>query len=98
MNVFIVMSAICSLSSLCCAQCEFLNNMEEQNPGLVYSPSSLRVVVCDLQQLMTTFNHVYETDLGAYCSRDLPSFSTETNVFQRVHQLLLALITVPTQA
>ncbi|XP_026224147.1 HAUS augmin-like complex subunit 7 [Anabas testudineus] len=70
------------------SECEFLNS-EAQNPG-VFSPGSLRVAACDLQQLMATFSHVYETDLRAYCSRDPPSFSTETDVFQRVHQLLLA--------
>ncbi|XP_045913250.1 HAUS augmin-like complex subunit 7 [Micropterus dolomieu] len=73
------------------SECEFLNN-EAQSPG-VFSPSSLRVAARDLQQLMATFSHVYETDLRAYCSRDPPSFSTETEVFQRVHQLLLACIT-----
>ncbi|XP_040914243.1 HAUS augmin-like complex subunit 7 [Toxotes jaculatrix] len=70
------------------SECEFLNN-EQQSPG-VFSPSSLRVAAGDLQQLMATFSHVYETDLRAYCSRDSPSFSTETDVFHRVHQLLLA--------
>ncbi|XP_044067228.1 HAUS augmin-like complex subunit 7 isoform X2 [Siniperca chuatsi] len=73
------------------SECEFLNT-EAQSPG-VFSPSSLRVAACDLQQLMATFSHVYETDLRAYCSRDPPSFSTETDVFQRIHQLLLACIT-----
>ncbi|XP_070695769.1 HAUS augmin-like complex subunit 7 [Pempheris klunzingeri] len=73
------------------SECEFLKS-EEQSPG-DYSPRSLRVVLCDIQQLMTTFSHVYETDLRAYCSRDPPDFSPETDVFQRVHQLLLALIT-----
>ncbi|XP_040009956.1 HAUS augmin-like complex subunit 7 [Xiphias gladius] len=70
------------------SECEFLNN-EAQSPG-VFSPSSLRVVACDLQQLMATFSHVYETDLRAYCSRDPPSFSTGTDVFKRAHQLLLS--------
>nr|XP_019964110.1 PREDICTED: HAUS augmin-like complex subunit 7 [Paralichthys olivaceus] len=68
------------------SECEFLK--EAQSPD-VFSPSSLRVAACDLQQLMATFSHVYETDLRAYCSRDPPSLSTETDVFQRVHQLLL---------
>ncbi|KAK2850959.1 hypothetical protein Q5P01_007235 [Channa striata] len=70
------------------SECEFLND-NVQSPG-VFSPSSLRVAACDLQQLMATFSHVYETDLRAYCSRDPPSFSTETDVFRRVQQLLLA--------
>ncbi|XP_026188684.1 HAUS augmin-like complex subunit 7 [Mastacembelus armatus] len=70
------------------SECEFLNS-EAQSPG-VCSPSSLRVVAGDLHQLMATFSHVYETDLRAYCSRDPPSFSTETDVFQRVRLLLLA--------
>ncbi|XP_008296308.1 HAUS augmin-like complex subunit 7 [Stegastes partitus] len=70
------------------SECDFLNG-EAQSPA-VFSPNSLRVAAGDLQQLMSTFSHVYETDLRAYCSRDVPTFSTETDVFQRVHQLLLA--------
>ncbi|XP_070825659.1 HAUS augmin-like complex subunit 7 [Chaetodon trifascialis] len=73
------------------SECEFLNS--EAQSCDVFSPSSLRVAACDLQQLMATFSHVFETDLRAYCSRDPPSFSTETDVFQRVHQLMLAFIT-----
>ncbi|XP_032377955.1 HAUS augmin-like complex subunit 7 [Etheostoma spectabile] len=73
------------------SECEFLSS-EAQSPG-VLSPSSLRVAACDLQLLMTTFSHVFETDLRAYCSRDPPRFSTETDAFQRTHQLLLAFIT-----
>nr|XP_046251991.1 HAUS augmin-like complex subunit 7 [Scatophagus argus] len=73
------------------SECEFLNS-EAQSPGL-FSPSSLRVAARDLQQLMATFSHVFETDLRAHCSRDPPNFSTETDVFQRVHQLLQAFIT-----
>lgn len=89
----VVKSAVCLLPSALCSQCEFLNN-EEHSPG-IFSLSSLRVAACDLQQLMATFRHVLETDLRAYCGRDPPSFSTEANVFQRVHQLLQAFITVP---
>ncbi|KAJ4934441.1 hypothetical protein JOQ06_007236, partial [Pogonophryne albipinna] len=70
------------------SECEFLSS-ETQSSG-VFSPGSLRVAVCDLQMLMAAFSHVFETDLRAYCSRDPPSFSTETHVFQRIHQLLLA--------
>ncbi|XP_041802375.1 HAUS augmin-like complex subunit 7 [Chelmon rostratus] len=73
------------------SECEFLNS--EAQSCDVFSPSSLRVAACDLQQLMSTFSHVFETDLRAYCSRDPPSFSAETDIFQRVHQLLLAFIT-----
>lgn len=76
------------------SQCEFLNN-EMHSPG-TFLPSSLRVAACDLQQLMSTFSHIFETDLKAYCSREPPSFSAETDIFQRVHQLLLAFITVLT--
>ncbi|XP_037629671.1 HAUS augmin-like complex subunit 7 [Sebastes umbrosus] len=72
------------------SECEFLSH-EAQSPG-VFSPSSLRVAACDLQMLMATFSHVFETDFRAYCSRDPPSFSTETDIFQRTHQLLLAFI------
>uniref|UniRef100_UPI003AAEB881 HAUS augmin-like complex subunit 7 n=1 Tax=Centroberyx gerrardi TaxID=166262 RepID=UPI003AAEB881 len=70
------------------SECEFLHS-EAQSPG-VFSPCALRVAVCDLQQLMAAFSHVYETDFRAYCSRDPPSLSTETHTFHRVHQLLLA--------
>ncbi|XP_074537919.1 HAUS augmin-like complex subunit 7 [Halichoeres trimaculatus] len=73
------------------SECDFLSD-DAQSPGS-FSPSSLRVAACDLQQLMSTFSHVYESDLRSYCSRDPPAFSSETHVFQRVHQLLLALIT-----
>ncbi|XP_034551869.1 HAUS augmin-like complex subunit 7 [Notolabrus celidotus] len=73
------------------SECDFLND-EAQSPA-VFSPSSLRVAACDLQQLMSTFSHVYESDLRSYCCRDPPSFSSETDIFQRVHQLLLAFIT-----
>jgi len=69
-------------------QCEFLNN-ETQSPG-IFTPNALHVAVRDLQRLMATFKCVYETNLRAYCNRDPPSFSTEADVFQRVHQLLLA--------
>lgn len=75
-------------------QCEFLND-EKQSPE-VFSSSSLQVTACDLKQLMATFNHVYETELRAYCNREPPSFSSETDVFQRVHHLLLAFTTVGT--
>ncbi|KAG7224260.1 hypothetical protein INR49_000503, partial [Caranx melampygus] len=70
------------------SECDFLNG-EVQSPS-AFSPSSLRVAACDLQQLMATFSHVYETNLGTYCGREPPSFSKEADVFQRVHQLLLA--------
>ncbi|MEQ2296717.1 hypothetical protein AMECASPLE_027408 [Ameca splendens] len=69
-------------------KCDFLNS-DEQNPS-AFSPSSLRLAAGDLQQQMMTFSHLYETDLRVYCSRDVPSFSTETDIFQRVHQKLLA--------
>lgn len=75
-------------------QCEFLDE-EAQDPNVI-SPSSLRVAASDLQQLMVTFSHVFETDMRAYCGRDPPNFSSETDVFRRVHQLLQAFITVPT--
>lgn len=73
-------------------QCEFLGG-EAQSPG-AFSPGSLRVAACDLQLLMATFSHVFDTDLRAYCSRDPPCFSAEADVFQRTHQLLLAFIMV----
>lgn len=73
------------------SECDFLSD-DPQSPG-AFSPSSLRVAACDLQQLMSTFSHVYVSDLRPYCSRDPPAFSSETYIFQRVHQLLLAFIT-----
>ncbi|XP_030278733.1 HAUS augmin-like complex subunit 7 [Sparus aurata] len=73
------------------SECDFLNN-EAQSPG-VFSSSSLRVAACDLQRLMATFSHVFESDMRDYCGREPPSFSTDTDIFQRVHHLLLAFIT-----
>uniref|UniRef100_A0A1A8QRS6 HAUS augmin-like complex, subunit 7 n=1 Tax=Nothobranchius rachovii TaxID=451742 RepID=A0A1A8QRS6_9TELE len=68
--------------------CDFLSREEET--ASVFSPSSLRLAACDLQQLMTTFSHVYEMDFRAFCNRTPPSFTTDTKVFQRVHQQLQA--------
>ncbi|XP_023120940.2 HAUS augmin-like complex subunit 7 [Amphiprion ocellaris] len=76
-------SALAKLQS----ECDFL--IDEDSPA-VFSLNALRVAACDLQQLMSTFSHVYETDLRAYCNRDIPHFSKETDIFHRVHQLLLA--------
>lgn len=90
-TVFIIITTLMSWS-VCSRQCDFLNS-EAQSPN-TFSPSSLRVAACDLQQLMATFSHVYETNLGTYCGRERPSFSKEADVFQRVHQLLLACNTV----
>uniref|UniRef100_A0A8C5DVI2 HAUS augmin-like complex subunit 7 n=1 Tax=Gouania willdenowi TaxID=441366 RepID=A0A8C5DVI2_GOUWI len=70
------------------SKCDFLAH-EGQTPA-AFSPSLLRVAAQDLQQLMGTFSHVYESDLRALCSREPPSFKTGTDIFQRVHQLLLA--------
>lgn len=78
-----------------CLQCEFLTD-KAQSPDVSSSSSSLQVAACDLKQLMATFKHVYETELKVYCNREPPSFSSETEVFLRVHHLLLALNTVRT--
>uniref|UniRef100_A0A3Q2ZSR6 HAUS augmin like complex subunit 7 n=1 Tax=Kryptolebias marmoratus TaxID=37003 RepID=A0A3Q2ZSR6_KRYMA len=72
-------------------QCDFLKDGAALS---VFSPSSLRLSACDLQQLMTTFSHVFDTDMKPYCSREPPSFSADTDIFQRVHQRLLACNTV----
>ncbi|XP_037335298.2 HAUS augmin-like complex subunit 7 isoform X2 [Pungitius pungitius] len=72
------------------SQCEFLGG-EAQCAG-VFSPSSLRVAACDLQLLMATFSHAFESHLRAYCSREPPCFSAKADVFQRTHQLVLAFI------
>uniref|UniRef100_A0A8C6LH21 HAUS augmin like complex subunit 7 n=1 Tax=Nothobranchius furzeri TaxID=105023 RepID=A0A8C6LH21_NOTFU len=74
------------------SQCDFLSSEEET--ASVFSPSSLRLAACDLQQLMTTFSHVYEMDFRAFCNRTPPGFTTEAKVFQRVHQQLQACNTV----
>ncbi|XP_037540354.1 HAUS augmin-like complex subunit 7 [Nematolebias whitei] len=70
------------------SKCDFLND-DSQTPS-VFSPCSLRLAACDLQQLMTTFSHVYDSDMKPYCNREPPSFSSDTELFQRVHQQLLA--------
>lgn len=72
------------------SECEFLK--EPQTAGS-FSSSALRVAAGDLQQMMATFSHVYETDLKSYCNRAPPGFSPDISVFQRVHQLLSALNT-----
>ncbi|XP_017293879.1 HAUS augmin-like complex subunit 7 [Kryptolebias marmoratus] len=69
------------------SKCDFLKDGAALS---VFSPSSLRLSACDLQQLMTTFSHVFDTDMKPYCSREPPSFSADTDIFQRVHQRLLA--------
>ncbi|KAM4736898.1 HAUS augmin-like complex subunit 7 [Anableps anableps] len=70
------------------SKCDLLDSAEENLTA--FSPSSLRLAARDLMQQMMTFSHLYETDLRVYCSRDPPSFSTETDIFQRVQQKLLA--------
>lgn len=79
-----------------CLQCDFLK--DEAPTPQVFSSGSLQVAAGDLKQLMATFHHVYETELRVYCNREPPSFSSDTQVFQRVHRLLLALNTVRTRA
>ncbi|XP_061604343.1 HAUS augmin-like complex subunit 7 [Phyllopteryx taeniolatus] len=71
------------------SECEFLTTNEVPS-ARVFTPCALRVAMCDLQQLMTTFCHVYETDLRACCTRETPNFSAETQVFQRIYELLQA--------
>ncbi|KAM9785763.1 HAUS augmin-like complex subunit 7 [Neosynchiropus ocellatus] len=70
------------------SECEFLSTDHESPP--IFSPSALHVAAVDLQQLMTAFSHVYETELVTCCKRDPPTFNAEMKVFQRVHQLLQA--------
>ncbi|XP_054649928.1 HAUS augmin-like complex subunit 7 [Dunckerocampus dactyliophorus] len=70
------------------SECDVLKN--EVPSARVFTPSALHLAMGDLQQLMTTFCHMYETDLRACCTREPPNFSTETEVFQRVYELLLA--------
>lgn len=80
-------------SPVFCSQCDFLEEDADCSRAL-FSPSFLHVAAGDLQQLMATFNRVYEADLRAYCCRDLPSFSTDADVFQRTQQLLTTFVTV----
>ncbi|KAJ3586551.1 hypothetical protein NHX12_012948 [Muraenolepis orangiensis] len=67
------------------SECEFLHG-ECESPA-AFSP---RVAVSDLRNLMADFSNVYETGFRDYCHREAPQLRTETLVFQRVHQLLLA--------
>ncbi|XP_024149511.1 HAUS augmin-like complex subunit 7 isoform X1 [Oryzias melastigma] len=69
------------------SKCDFLESPQKSSS---FCASSLRLAAGDLQQLMTTFCPVYESNLRAHCSREPPSFSPETDIFQRVQQLLLA--------
>uniref|UniRef100_A0A3P9MNK0 HAUS augmin-like complex, subunit 7 n=2 Tax=Oryzias latipes TaxID=8090 RepID=A0A3P9MNK0_ORYLA len=69
------------------SKCDFLHS-QQKSPS--FCASSLRLAAGDLQQLMTTFCPVYESNLKAHCSREPPSFSTGTDIFQRVLQLLQA--------
>ncbi|XP_061697651.1 HAUS augmin-like complex subunit 7 [Syngnathoides biaculeatus] len=71
------------------SECEFLTTNEEASDG-AFTPRALHVALCDLRQLMTTFCHVYETDLRDCCAREMPGFSADTQVFQRVYELLQA--------
>lgn len=88
---FLTVTFLSAALSCLSSQCDFLS--DAHSPG-VFCPRLLCVATGDLQQLMATFGHVYDTDLRAYCSRDPPSFSEEIGVFQRTHRLLHALITV----
>ncbi|XP_077402652.1 HAUS augmin-like complex subunit 7 [Vanacampus margaritifer] len=71
------------------SECDFLTTNEVPS-ARVFTPCALQVGVCDLQQLMTTFCHVYETHLRVCCTREPPRFSADTQVFQRVYELLQA--------
>ncbi|XP_077368075.1 HAUS augmin-like complex subunit 7 isoform X2 [Festucalex cinctus] len=71
------------------SECDFLTTNELPN-ARVFTPRALQVGACDLQQLMTTFCHVYETQLSVCCTREPPRFSADTQVFQRVYELLQA--------
>uniref|UniRef100_H2L9G3 HAUS augmin-like complex, subunit 7 n=1 Tax=Oryzias latipes TaxID=8090 RepID=H2L9G3_ORYLA len=70
------------------------HSWKHQQKSPSFCASSLRLAAGDLQQLMTTFCPVYESNLKAHCSREPPSFSTGTDIFQRVLQLLQACNTV----
>ncbi|XP_019746999.1 HAUS augmin-like complex subunit 7 isoform X2 [Hippocampus comes] len=70
-------------------QSEFVTTNEAPNARL-FTSRALHVTVCDLQQLMTTFCHVYETHLSVFCTREPPSFSADTLVFQSVYERLQA--------
>lgn len=93
-KVFLTTSCALGIISPLCLQCEFLN--DEAPTPQVFSSGPLQVAACDLKQLMATFHHVYDTELRVYCNREPPRFSSDTQVFHRVHHLLLALNTVRT--
>ena len=78
------------------SQCEFLESdvsvlssprRSPQRPPL--SPCTLRVAASDLQQLMSTFGHIYY-DFKGYCEKPPPKPPLHTDTFQTVGQLLQA--------
>ncbi|XP_061908179.1 HAUS augmin-like complex subunit 7 isoform X1 [Entelurus aequoreus] len=91
-NIAAVIQSTRSVLEKLQSECHFLKDGVPSSR--VFTPSALHLALGDLQQLMTTFCHVYETDLKACCARESSSFSAETEVFQRVHGLLLACNTV----
>ncbi|XP_049608395.1 HAUS augmin-like complex subunit 7 isoform X1 [Syngnathus scovelli] len=74
------------------SECEFLTTKEEPNARASVC-RALHVAMCDLQQLMTTFCHVEETQLRVFCTKERPRFSADPQVFQRVYELLQAFST-----
>ncbi|KAL1020498.1 hypothetical protein UPYG_G00000870 [Umbra pygmaea] len=67
-------------------QCVFLHH-EAASPS-VFSPSALRVAVCDLAQMMGVFRRVYQTDFRSFITRDPPRFCSHNHSFKTVHTLL----------
>ncbi|KAL2104012.1 hypothetical protein ACEWY4_000880 [Coilia grayii] len=73
-------------------ECEFLESgmpLPTSPPRHPYSPCKLRVASSDLQQLMSTFGHVYY-DFKVYCEKPPPKPPLNTDTFQTVGQLLQA--------
>ncbi|XP_062396632.1 HAUS augmin-like complex subunit 7 [Sardina pilchardus] len=73
-------------------ECEFLESgtsVPSSPPRQALSPCTLRVAATDLQQLMSTFGHIYY-DFKGYCEKPLPKPPLNTDTFQTVHQLLQA--------
>ncbi|XP_077573524.1 HAUS augmin-like complex subunit 7 [Stigmatopora nigra] len=71
------------------SECEFLTT-NDVSSSLVFTPCALDDAIRDLQHLMNTFSQAYEKDLRLSCAREPPSLSADTQVFQRVYELLRA--------
>ncbi|KAJ8251744.1 hypothetical protein GJAV_G00224970 [Gymnothorax javanicus] len=69
-------------------ECVFLEP-EGSTPRPRLSPCALRLAISDLSQLMSAFSQSFNSEFKGYCQRSAPTLSSNTQSFQRVHQLLL---------